>query len=195
MAATIFYRLTLVIALSIVSLSANAEIITPTSWTTYNQGNATSSFDVNGNISLFAQGVSYSAAVAELGNLSGFIDISFDYTTYVNGWPDGPYVGVLTSNAGSFSIPNNLGNHTLPTLYAQAYGSTSQTISAHVLVDGSTQLIFGVAPNEWSFMGDHMGTSFNITNLIVSSVPETGTSIMLLMGLGLFGFIVRKQKS
>jgi len=195
----IFYRIIIAITLLSISISANADNITPTSWTTYQQGNATSIIDANGNISLYARGVSYSAAVADLGNLNGLINVTFNYTTSVNGWWEDVTSRILTSNSGSFSIPNNVGNviDASPNIQIQAYGNTSGVLTADILVDGPTQFILEITPNNMSSMGDHMGTNFNVSNLVITSVnpvPEAATSAMLLMGAGVMGFIARRRK-
>jgi PEP-CTERM motif len=210
------FKLSAVAAALLAASSAYATTITPLNWSTFIQGNASVSVSGSNDVSLYAKGISWSEATANLGSLSaGTITESFSYTTSSVAWWEDAQARYLTGTAPIYSSvwdQNNLHAYTSNSIniiplaqegfvhcIVQGDGTTDNgTCSETFSVDGNTSLIFSIYPNYWSFMGDHLGTTLSITDLNidyqVAAVPEPETYALMLAGLGVVGFAARRRK-
>lgn len=202
------FKLSAIAAALLAASSAYAVTITPLNWTSFLQGNASASISTFGNISLFAQGVSWSNVSANLGSLgAGTITESFNYETRSVAWWENTGASYLSGSSPIYNTTyQGLGDSSYVTnatylngIQNASYASRSGFISETFFVDGDTELFFNIFPNLFSVNGDHLGTYFDITNLSIeytpaAPVPEPETYALMLAGLGAVGFMVRRRK-
>lgn len=191
--------------------------IDPEIWTTETINNANSNV-INDDVSLRIYQTSWAIAETNLGNLNGFLTISFNYQTISDGWWEEPIVTLSNRTTTDVVIPTLRGYRGYNSLFFNPsvagnilatvgtgelsitpYGSYSGSFTSTVPVNDLTILTFALVPSWASDIGDHMNTYFNITNLkidyVPTPVPEPTTFLLFAAGLAGVAVFGRRRRS
>src|SRR5580693_3258523 len=143
--------------------AAYADPVPQIDWTTQTDNFASVSVDPQNNVDLSVFKTSWAKADANLGNLNGSLDITFDWTTTAQGWYEVPAVSLATNGGTILQIPgcdghtNVLANSACGTfiglplgtttpgiggLAVSPYATTTGSFSEDVAVKGQTDVTF-----------------------------------------------------
>ncbi len=204
------------VALSFISLGDNARAtsVVPVTWSGQTFNIASASINPIGRLDLAVYKTSFAEEDADLGDLSGILSISYNYSITAEGWYEVALLSSSTNGESIFNIPacsdySGFSPSVCGDILAKAdpsngmdvvpFGTTNGSVSVTLPVTGETHVYFAITPSIYSHNSDHFSTLFNVTNIAFdlrpSAAPEPATWALMLAGFGAIGFATRHRRS
>jgi len=137
--------------------------ITDYEWRRETSGDADATVDGD-DVELRVYKCSSAQGIAALGELSGTLTVSFDYTTRAEQWNEVPFVRVRVDGGRVYASGNDEESGIEIAEYSQRSGSFERAVS----VDGETEVVFGIEESSYCNNGDHANTYFEVDDVTFS---------------------------